>query len=436
MATLIWLQLSALIILLFFSAFFSGSETALTSLGKLRAKRLLTDLEDGDNSSFAARLKYWLNNSQKILISILIGNNLVNIAASALATVVATKLFREIFDNPLAWGSGIAVGIITLLVLIFGEIMPKSYAKQNPEIFARLTIGPIMYFTRLVTPFIVILKGISHFFIRMFGGKMPEEHTRITEEELKKLVLAGRQEGTLEETELQMLHSVFEFDETVVREIMIPRTDLEALEVNEDYYTVRKTFRRTGFSRIPVYEDKLDHIVGILNIKDFINRFDHSEPENFDLREIVRPPYFVPESKKVNQLLADFRRNQVHLAVVVDEYGGTSGIITMEDIIEEIVGEIHDEYDERRDWVLKVDDDLYLVDARIDLDDLEQQLELDLPARVYDSLGGMLIEEMGKIPEEGEKLDYEDLEFEVVSANRKRVKKVRLVLPSAGKENK
>ncbi len=432
----ITLQLLALVVLFVLSGFFSGSETSLTSLGKIRSKRILTELDRDRKDRFARNLQYWLDHSQEILISILIGNNLVNIGASALATVVATEMFLVLLgetdptalQSSLAYGSGTAVGVITFLVLVFGEITPKSYAKQNPELFADWVLPPIIFATRILYPLIFVMRGLSGFLIRVFGGEMPEVQTKITEEELKTLVQAGRQEGTLEETELQMLHSVFEFDETVVREIMVPRIDIKGLEVNTGYREVIEFARETGFSRIPVYEAKLDQIVGILNIKDLLNQFDRTDPENFDLRSIVRPAYFVPESKKVNQLLGEFRRNQVHLAVVVDEYGGTSGLITLEDILEQIVGEIQDEYDEERDWVLTIQDGTYLVDARIDLDDLVDRLEVDLPAEQYDSLGGMIVEEMGKIPGEGSEINYDGMKFVVVSADRKRVKKVRLIL--------
>ncbi len=425
----LWIRVLGLAILLMLSAFFSGSETALTSLGKLRTKRLLTELDD-DQSRFAQNLIYWLDNTQDVLISILIWNNLVNIAASSLATVVAVGIFRESFDfaESMLLGSGMAVGVMTFLILLFGEITPKSYAEANSERFARFVLPAIIFSTRLIRPFIWLLRGLSRVNIRVLGGKLKDRHNKITEEELKKLVLAGRQEGTLEETELKMLHSVFEFDETVVREIMVPRTDVVALEVSSSFSQVMKLARRTGLSRIPVHEEKLDNIVGILNIKDFITRLEESEREDFDLRQLVRAPYFVPESKRVNKLLANFRRHRVHMAVVVDEYGGTSGIVTLEDVLEEIVGEIEDEYDDQRQWIEGLEEGSYLVDARIDLDDLEESLELQLPTQKYDSLGGMIIEEMGKIPAEGEKIEYQGNEYYVAEANQKKVKKVKMVL--------
>ncbi len=425
----LWVYLLGLAILLTMSAFFSGSETALTALGKLRTKRLLTEL-DSEQSNFAQNLVYWLENSQEILISILIWNNLVNIAASSLATVVAVGIFQEAFDfaDSMLMGSGAAVGVMTFLILLFGEITPKSYAESNSELFARYVLTPIIFSTRLIRPIIWLLRGLSRFNIHLLGGKMQKRPGKITEEELKKLVLAGRHEGTLEETELKMLHSVFEFDETVVREIMVPRTDVSALEVNSSFKKVMKLARRTGLSRIPVYEEKLDNIVGILNIKDFITRMDESDRDEFDLRQIVRPPYFVPESKRVNKLLSNFRRHRVHMAVVVDEYGGTSGIVTLEDVLEEIVGEIEDEYDDQRQWIEGLEEGSYLIDARIDLDDLEESLELELPTQRYDSLGGMMIEEMGKIPEPGEKIEYNGNEYFVAEADEKKVKKVKLVL--------
>ncbi len=424
----LWLQIGCLLILLVLSGFFSGSETALTSLGKLRAKRLMAEL-DADNRRFKQGLQYWLDNSQDILISILIGNNLVNILGSALATVVATRIFRLLFalEDSLAWGSGVAVGVMTLLVLVFGEITPKSYAKGSPERYSRMILPPIILFTRAIYPVISLMRGITRFVVKFIGGSIPRSQTSITEEELKSLVLAGREEGALEESEIQMLYSVFEFDETVVREIMTPRTDIRALRSDTDYETTLEFARETGFSRIPVYEDKIDQIEGVLNIKDLIVRLDPGEFESFSLSDLVRPAYFVPETKKVNQLLGEFQRNQVHLAIVVGEYGGTSGLITLEDILEQIVGEIQDEYDEERNWALEIRDETYLVDARIDLDDLVDRTGADLPEDRYDSLGGMLVNEMGKIPDEGDDYRYDSLRFVVVSADEKRVKKVRMI---------
>ena len=429
-----WLQFIGLIFLIFLSGFFSGSETGLTSLGKLRSKRILTELDENHDARFKQELEYWLENSQDVLIAILIGNNLVNIGASALATVVATELFMQIFadsiamvENSLAYGSGSAVGVMTFLILVFGEISPKSYAKQNPEKFSRVVLPPIIVCTKLMTPLIWSMRLFTRFFIGVVGGKMPTEQMKITEEELKTLVRAGRQEGTLEESELEMLHSVFEFDETIVREIMVPRIDIQALNVAADFDDILKTARDTGHSRFPVYEKKLDQIVGILNIKDLLIRFEQ-RPQEFDLRSIVRPAYFVPESQKVNKLLAEFRNNQVHMAVVVDEYGGTSGLITLEDVLEQIVGDIQDEYDEERDWILRIQDGTYLVDARIDLDELAKKLDVQLPTERYDSLGGMIVEKMGEIPDEGEQTLENGIKFVVVSADPKRVKKVRMIL--------
>ncbi len=428
MTIVVWIQLAVLVVLLFFSGFFSGSETALTSLGKLRSKRLMSELRNRDEDlRFARDLEYWLEESEDILISILIGNNLINIAASALATVVATEIFQSVFqfDQALALGSSVAVGLVTFFVLVFGEITPKSYAKQNPETFARVILRPIILFTKAITPAIFAMRLITRFILRAGGWEMPRSQTRITEEELKQLVYAGGQEGALEPSELEMLHSVFDFDETVVREVLTPRVDVVALEVGTSYEQMLEVVRDTGFSRFPVYREKLDQIVGVLNIKDLITQPDIGE-DNFDLESISRPAYFVPESKKVDQLLAEFRRNQVHLAIVVDEYGGVSGVITLEDVIEQIVGEIQDEFDDEEDWIVPVEEDSYLVDARIDLDELVESLHLDLPSEKYDSLGGMIVEELGRIPREGHELDLMGMHFKVVSADRKRVKKVRL----------
>ncbi len=424
-----------LAILLCLSGFFSGSETALTSLGKLRTKRLLMEIDQTD-SGFAENLQFWLKNSQKVLISILIWNNLVNITASSMATVLVFEILREVLlvERSLAFASGVAVGIMTFLILLFGEITPKSYAEANAESVARRILPLIIFFTRLISPVIVILLVLSGAIVRLLGGKIKPRQNKITEEELKKLVLAGRQEGTLQETELKMLHSVFEFDETVVREIMVPRTEVVALEVDAGYQETLNLARSTGLSRIPVYEERLDNIVGILNIKDLLTRFDQEKAKQFELRKIARPPYFVPETKRVNKLLANFRQYRVHMAIVVDEYGGTSGVITLEDLLEEIVGEIEDEYDEQPELINQEDEQTYVIDARIDLDDLEEQIGLSLPTRRYDSLGGMLIERLGKIPTVGDEIVYEGNQYEVIEATRRQVKRVRLSLSESSQK--
>lgn len=328
--------LIALMLLLLFSAFFSGAETALTSMTKLRVKRLIKE-----KGKKAQALTFWLENPNQILVTILVSNNIVNIAASVLATTV---LLNTLPSTAVGKAASIATGGMILLILIFGEITPKTFAKAHAPTISLLAIRPLKALSYVLTPIVKVLTGITTGIIRIFGGKVTKEPLFITEEELLTMIDIGEEEGALEEEEREMIHSVFEFGDTLVKEVMINRVDITAIKSSANLKQTLSLAVKTGYSRIPVFEDSIDNIIGVVYTKDLLKYWQEGK-NDLAPKESMRPPYHIPETKKVSELLEDFQRKKVHMAIVVDEYEKTVGLVTIEDLLEEIVGEIEDEYD-------------------------------------------------------------------------------------------
>jgi len=384
------------------------------SLSRLRVRHMVD--EGTKNSKIIAEL---LDNPNKLLSTILVGNNIVNIAASSVATSLAIKHFKSA-------GVGIAMGSMTFLVLVFGEITPKSIAAQKSEKIAIKVAKPIVFFTKFLAPIVKMISLITNVTIRLRGGSPHRTEPYITEEELKTMVNVSQEEGVLEEDEKEMIHNVFEFGERIVKEIMIPRTDVIAVNLDITYDELLEVINREQFSRIPVYEESPDNVVGILHIKDL---FLLSSRETFNLKELLMEPYYVFEFKKISELLAEMQKDRTHIAIVIDEYGGTAGIITMEDLIEEIVGNIEDEYDDEIESdVETLGENEYIIDGGYHTDDINEMFNLDLPVEDFDTLGGFLLKEMGHIPEEGELLAYQNLSFKIERMSKNRIEKVRLTI--------
>ena len=321
-------QISILIVLLIGSAFFSASETSLMSISKIDARHMVEQ-----NVKGAKRVAKLLEDPNKLLGSILVGNNLVNIGASSLATVIATDLFKSA-------GAGIATGVMTLLVLVFGEITPKSLSTDNPQKVALLVARPISFVVAIFSPIVKVLMLVTNKLIRLFGVKIDPSKPFITEDELKTIVTVSHEEGVLEDQEKEMIYNVFGFGESYTKDVMVPRTDMVAVDIASTYDEILALYKQEQFSRMPVYQETHDNIVGILYIKDFlVNDFDK---KNFSVSNFLREVYFVHEFKRIDELFKEMRLKKIGLAVVVDEYGGTSGLVTMEDLIEEIVGDIDD----------------------------------------------------------------------------------------------
>jgi CBS domain containing-hemolysin-like protein len=377
-------QLGFLFVLIVLSGFFSSSETALFSISKARARHLAK--EGGKVNNLIQRMK---EDPHRLLSTILIGNNLVNIGASALATAITIEL---VSNNAV----GIATGIMTLLILVFGEIFPKSVATRNNILVARITIVPLFWLSILFYPVILFLN-----FIPRLTGRIKHK-PKVTEQELMTFVEVVEEEGEIKEEEKELIHNIFEFDDTNVSEIMSPRADMFIIEAGAEIDL--KQIVESGFTRIPVIEKDIDHVVGILNIKDLFLQYAKGN-HAIDVRQIMQPPYFVPENKKLDSLLQAFKRRKQHMAIVVDEHGGISGLITLEDALEEIVGEITDETDKDEPTIVKVKGNEWIVPGKSDIEDVNEKIPMNIPdSKDYDTFSGYVLNTIERIPREKEEI--------------------------------
>ncbi|MCK5417819.1 MAG: HlyC/CorC family transporter [Desulfobacterales bacterium] len=377
-------QFVVLFVLLVLSGFFSSSETALFSISKAKAIHLAK--EKGRTNTLIKKMK---DDPHRLLSTILIGNNLVNVGASAIATAITIGLVES-------HAVGIATGIMTFAILIFGEIFPKTIATRNNILIARLVIFPIYWLSILFYPIILFLN-----FIPKLTGKM---HKRpiVTEEELMTFVEVVEEEGGIEEEEKELIENIFEFDDTSSSEIMTPRADMFVIDGDEELKLEEVV--KSGFTRIPVIEGDIDHVVGILNVKDLFKHQATSD-EAADVRKIMREPYFVPENKKLDRLLQQFKERKQHMAIVVDEHGGISGLITLEDAIEEIVGEIIDETDTVEPHIIKTKPNEWRVLGKSEIDEVNETIKMDIPdSREYDTFSGYVLDQIGRIPQEQEEI--------------------------------
>ena len=407
-------QLVVLVILLMGSAFFSASETALMSISKIDARHMVD--QNIKNAKIVSKL---VEDPNKLLGAILVGNNIVNIGASSLATVVATGILGSA-------GAGIATGVMTLLVLIFGEITPKSLSTQKSQEVACFVARPISLVVLIFTPVVKVLMFISNLMIRLFGGKIDTSKPFITTDELKTIVTVSHEEGVLEEEEKEMIYNVFGFGDSYTKDVMIPRTDMIAVDVNATYDEIIELYKQEQFSRMPVYQESHDNIIGVIYMKDLLlKQFD---PKDFVISDFLRDVYFVHEFKRIDELFKEMRSKKIGMAIVVDEYGGTSGIVTLEDLIEEIVGDIDDEYDMTEDSFVKIADQEYLVDGSFRISDFNDELNLDISSNEFDSIGGFIIGLLDRFPDEGEVVVYDDITFKVEETMNNRINKLRILL--------
>ena len=390
------------------------SETALMALSKIRIRNMV------DEGVKGAKLVEKLTESpNKLLGAILIGNNIVNIGASSIATSLAVKLFNG-SDSAVA----ISTGVMTVLVLIFGEITPKTVAKQKSEAVSLKVAKPIQFCVGIFKPFVFLFTAISSLFIRLLGADPNESEPFITEEELKTMVGVSEEEGVLEDVEKQMIFNVFDFGAQQVKDVMVQRVDMTTINIEDKYDDILEVIKRDQFSRIPVYEETIDNIVGVLNVKDLI--LANENREHFKLKDYMREPFYTFEFKKVTEVFNEMKKNRIHMAVVLDEYGGTVGIVTLEDLVEEIVGEIEDEYDEHDDKIKVVKEDEYIVDGSAKLDEISDLIGVNMESEELDSIGGLIIEELGRMPEENEEVNIGKIKFKVEEVEKNRIKKVRI----------
>jgi CBS domain containing-hemolysin-like protein len=377
-------QIIVLIALVLLSGFFSSAETALFSISKAKARHIAKT--KGKTNRLIKKMK---EDPHKLLSTILIGNNLVNVAASALATALAIKLVAN-------HAVGIATGVMTLTILIFGEIFPKSIATRNNVLIARLVIIPLYWLSILFSPIILFLN-----FIPQITSKIQRKH-KVTEEELMTFVEVVEEEGEIKEEEKELIHNIFEFDDTNASEIMTPRADMYV--INADEKLDLEGIMQSGFTRIPVIEDDIDHVVGILNIKDLFMEQARANGE-LEVLQIMNKPYFVPEYKKLDSLLHQFKKRKQHMAIVVDEHGGVSGLITLEDALEEIVGEIVDETDKDEPQIVKIKPNEWIVPGKSDIDEVNEKIPMKIPeSKEYDTFSGYILDKIERIPQENEEI--------------------------------
>lgn len=418
------IKLLILLFLLVLSAFFSSSETALMSVSHVRLKTLA----DGGNKRAARALKA-IDNRQKMLSAILIGNNLVNIGASSLATILAIDVFGS-------YGAGIATGVLTFLILIFGEISPKTLASLEATRLSLRVAGIILALMWILTPIIVVLDVLVTAFLRLIGVSRDEEAAGMTSQELRTVVDLSHESGTIEDDEKEYIHNVFDFSDSMVREIMIPRIDMTMVNVMWSYDKILEVFSEENrFTRMPVYEEETDNIIGILNMKDLL-LCEKNHP--FSVRNHMREAHFTFEQKNTAELFEEMRENSISMSIVLDEYGALAGLITLEDLLEELVGEIRDEFDEYEvDDITRINDTEFDVLGSTNLDDLCDALPLDFESEDYDTIGGYLIGLLDHFPTRGETYTTEDsveLRAQVVKKNR--VEKIRIRFPMPIVDNK
>lgn len=402
--------------LLALSAFFSSAETAMMTVNKIRVRNLA---EAG--LSHAVVLEKILSNQPKMLSAILIGNNIVNISASSLMTVLVT----DVFGNKYV---GIGTGVLTLLVLIFGEITPKTSATIYSETLSLKFAKPIYLIMQVLTPLIVVVDMLSKGVLKMIHVDPNKKQDAITEDELRTIVEVSHEEGVIESDEKKMIYNVFDFGDSVAKDIMVPRIDMTFLDVNASYQEIMDIFRQEKYTRYPVYEETTDNVIGVLNIKDI---FLKGGEEGFSVRKYLRKPLYTYEFKKVAELMREMRKAAISIVIVLDEYGSTVGLITLEDMLEEIVGDIRDEYDgDEEKSIQRIAPREYMVDGSVKLDDLDERLNLELQSDEYDSIGGLVIGLLNHLPQEKEEVVVENVRLVVECVDKNRIDKIHLYLLS------
>lgn len=417
-----------LLVFLILSAFFSGSETALFSLNKLQLKKMQKE-ESGWRVNSIIKL---LHDPQKTLITILTGNMFVNIAASSLATYLAIKLFGNV-------GIGIAGGIMIFMILVFGEIIPKSLAISNAETIAKKIARPVEIISSFLFPLIFFFKIIINALYYFFGKKKVKEKKEITEEDLITLINVGEDEGVIEEEEKKMIRNIFEFGDTMVKEVMVPRVDMACIPSEAKLNSILRLIKKMGHSRIPVYKETIDNIIGILYTKDLLVVYEqwYKSKEKFDLKKIIRRAYFVPENKKIDDLLDIFQRDKIQIAIAIDEYGGTAGLVTMEDVVEEIVGEIIDEYDKETKLYEIIGNNTVIADGIISIDKINELLNIEIPENDFETLGGFIYDLMGRVPNKNETVEYKNIQITIEQVVKNRI--IRVIIkkfPGLQRNNK
>lgn len=405
-------QIIALVFLVTMSAVFSSSETAITSVSKIKVRQL--DQKDNKNAHLLKKLH---DNMQTTISTILIGNNIVNIAASSIATILFTNIFHQ---N----GALISTVVMTVFVLIFGEVLPKTIAQYKNKSVA-LKFSRFIYFLTIVfKPIVKVLNLLTRLVIKLFIGE-GEDSSTLTEEELKTLVEVSEEEGVLKNQETEIMINALELKETLAVDIMTPRTSMASVDIEDAESDLKEIIKNITYSRIPVYEDSIDDIIGVLHIKELAHKIIEDE-RDFKIRDILKPAFYAYEYIPVVDLFKQMRAKNISISIIIDEYGGTSGIVTMEDILEELVGEIDDEYDNEKE-VTKINDNEYLVDPEMRIDEVNERFDLDIKSDKFDSIGGFVIELLDRMPKSKDEVEFENLKFVVVNVDKRKITQLMII---------
>lgn len=422
-------QIIILLILLLLSAFFSSAETCLTTVNKVRMQSMAED--HVKNASTVLKL---IEKPTQLLSGILIGNNIVNLTASSLTTSYAIRIAqRNGLPISASVFTGVATGVLTVLILIFGEIVPKSLATVNAEKLALLYAKPVYALTQILRPVSFLMNQISFGLLKLLRVDVSPRPV-ITENELLTMVNVSHEEGVIESEEREMITNVVDFGDSLAKDVMVPKMDVEFANVDFTYQELMECYSKKKFTRMPVYKESRDNILGIINLKDIF--FYEGSHEDFKISEVMREPYFTYEYKKISELFFEMKKESIPMAIVLDEYGATAGLLTIEDLIEEIVGEIRDEYDGyEEDEITRLDDENYILLGVAKLDDINEQLGIDIESEDYDSIAGHVINLLDHFPKTGERVSDKYAEYLVLSAEKNRIDKVKLhLLPQTSEE--
>jgi putative hemolysin len=432
-------ELLLIFVLIIINGFFAASEMAIISINKTKISFLASE---GDQK--AILISRLLGEPSRFLATIQVGVTLTGFLASAFAATSISKYIGSMLESMNIYGSeSISVIAVTILMsyltLVLGELFPKRLALNNAEKIAMSVVKPILFFSTATKPFVKFLTFSSNILLRIFGITSEDLEEKVSEEEIRMLINVGEETGVIKETEKDMIEGIFQFDDTLAKEIMTPRTNVFAIDIETPLDQIVDQVLSEQYSRIPVFEEEIDNIIGVLYMKDLFLKLRNSQNSNIEMasiRNMLRPAHFVPETKNIDMLFKELQSTNNHMAMLIDEYGGFSGIVTIEDLIEEIMGNIFDEYDESAEEIKKIDQNTYLVDGLVSINDINEALNIELPSDNYDTIGGFVVNLMGSIPNEEEHpvLEFEGMKFKVEKVNEKRIEKLKVRLKNAPDE--
>ncbi len=436
-----WGQLFFIIILVCINAFFAASEIAILSVRQSKIKPLIEK-----NSKSAIIINKYLEEPSKFLATIQVGITLAGFFASALSAKTLAVRFGEILKKTNVvllnqFSDTISFVLITVVIayitLVLGELVPKRMALQKSDKIALFAARPMAFISKLAFPIVKLLTSTTNLAVKLLGGSIKYDSQQITEEEIRLMINVGEEKGVIQETETEMINSIFEFDDTIVKEVMTPRTDMVVININADMEEILDVIVGEHFSRIPVYMDTIDNIIGILYVKDLFGIIKKDGELEISLKDIIREANYVSEYKKIDVLFRDMQKSKNHMAIVIDEYGGTAGLITIEDLLEEIVGNIFDEYDDEILEFEKIDDKIYIVNGMLSLDEVNHIMDMDLPEEdlEFDTISGMVLSLSGKMPEVGDEVEFDSATFRIEEVEDKRITKIRITKDNSEDEN-